>query len=93
MSLSIDSDKVRQELSRTQESYAVFVHNIDLGSFTFEQPSAPVYGTTSEVPYDVRQAKERYLSLRKQITESGTPLLDAGALEREIDEIKGRNPR
>jgi hypothetical protein len=91
--LSIDSEKVKEALLHTEEPYAVFVHHIDLGSMAFELPSASVYGTTTEVPYDVQRAKKRFLSLRKKITESGTILLKPEELEREIDEIKGRHSR
>jgi hypothetical protein len=89
MSLSINSSKIEEELSRTDKTYAVYCRQLDSLPIEPEEPSVSVFGTVSKIPYDVERSKERLLSLRKQIVESSAPLLDAEELQREINEIRG----
>jgi hypothetical protein len=90
MLLSIDKEKINELLANTPQFYTVTSSHMESAQIKTEPPSISVYGTTSNLPFDVTSGRKRLLSLRSKIIESGTKLLDAEALRREIDEIKGR---
>jgi len=90
MLLSIDKDKINELLANTPRSYIVTSSHMETAQIETEPPSISVHGTTSNLPFDVVKSKERLLSLRSRIIESGAHLLDADELRREINESKGR---
>jgi hypothetical protein len=92
MLLSINEEKVAELLKSSNKGYEVsdvpmVVENCN-----------PAYPITSEVSGTVYTApvlvtaetRERLMSVRRQIEESGVPLKSAEDLTREIDEMRGR---
>jgi hypothetical protein len=84
--LSIDSAKIKEALLRTTVPYIVTARQMDSIPIHTDLPSASVSGTTPNLSHKIEKNRELYSSLRRQITESGTPLLDADALQRDRDE-------
>jgi hypothetical protein len=95
MSLSIDvnEDKVAELLKSSGNGYVVSTSDVPM-----VENCGPVYPSTSEVSGAVYSApvlvtagtRERLMSARRQIEESGAPLKSAEELAREIDEMRGR---
>jgi hypothetical protein len=91
MLLSIDSEKVKEQLAKTSPAYIVTPSNLEPPiEMTYELPSAEVHGTLSGMPPDLERAHERLWALRNRIIHSGRKPLSPQELEREIDETRGR---
>jgi hypothetical protein len=92
MSLSIDEAKVAELLESSNKGYTV--ENVPM----VVENCNPAYPITSEVSGTVYTApvlvtaetRERLMSVRRQIEESGVRLKSAAELTREIDEMRGR---
>ena len=91
MSFVIDDDRVRELLRETVEQYVVTSTQVDAPSIEVELPSADVFGTVSMVPvsYSAEHLRETFLSIRRKIVESGSPLLTAEEIDHELDESRG----
>jgi hypothetical protein len=93
MSLLIDSQKIKEAISKEQPIYAVSASNIVLSNI--ERPGdaneVTVTSAVAETPPDVREARERLLDLRRRAIERGEKMLSFDGLERLIDEIRGRS--
>lgn len=92
MLLSINEAKVAELLESSSKGYTV------LGVPPVIENSNPAYPVASEVSGTVYTApvlvtaetRERLMSVRRQIEESGVPLKSAEELTKEIDEMRGR---
>lgn len=93
MLLSIDESKIAELLKSGGNRYVVSTSDVQM-----VENCGPVYPPTSEVSGAVYSApllvtaetRERLMSARRQIEESGVPLKSAEELTREIDEMRGR---
>jgi hypothetical protein len=94
MLLSIDKSKIDKMLAETPKHYVVTSSHMDAPQIAMaEASSACVYGTISNPTPITEKARQRLLTLRQKIVESGTALLGTEALEREVDDIRGRSNR
>jgi hypothetical protein len=92
MLLSINEAKIAELLESSNKGYTV--ENVPM----VVENRSPAYPIASEVSGAVYTApvlvtaetRERLLSARRQIEESGVPLKGAEELTREIDEMRGR---
>jgi hypothetical protein len=93
MSLSINPTKVAELLKSSHNGYTVenvpmIVENCSLAAYPVaSEVSGTIY---SAPPLVTAETRERLMSLRRQIEESGAPLKSAEELTNEIDEMRGR---
>lgn len=94
MLLSINEAKIAELLKSSRNGYAVFTSDVR----SVIENYRPTYPITSEAsgtvytapPLVTSETRERFMSVRRQIEESGAPLKSAEELAREIDEMRGR---
>jgi hypothetical protein len=91
MLLSIDRNKIEEELRHTPRGYTIFSLHTETNPISEQSQTISISGTSSDVPFDSKKAHEHLLSLRRRIIESNSPLLDAEAVQREMDEFRGRD--
>jgi len=90
MSLSINEAKIA-ELLKSNKGYEGFTSDVLPMAIENCNPVYPVTSAVYTAPVLVTaETKERLLSARRQIEESGVPLKSAEDLTREIDEMRGR---
>jgi hypothetical protein len=90
MSLSINEAKIA-ELLKSSKGYEGFTSDVLPMAIENCNPVHPVTSVVYAAPVLVTaETKERLLSARRQIEESGVPLKSADDLTREIDEMRGR---
>jgi hypothetical protein len=87
--LTIDSAKIKEALSRTTVPCTITARQIDSIPIRTELPSVSLSGTTPNLSPKNEKNRELYSSLRRQIIDSGTRLLDVDALQRDRDERSG----
>ena len=91
MSLTIDKSKVAKLVKANPPQYIVTTSNVVAEPPPVKPPSSRVYGTsyiTSAVGVDIRQ---HIADLRRKVVDSGMQLKTPAELDREIDEMRGRN--
>jgi hypothetical protein len=90
MSLSINEAKVA-ELLKSNKGYEGFTSDVLPMAIENCNPAYPATSAVYTAPVLVTaETRERLLSARRQIEESGVPLKSAEDLTREIDEMRGR---
>jgi hypothetical protein len=90
MVLSINEEKVNEELEKTPPRYVVSPFNWEPQKVPHQQLTTDVCTAVTEIPPDVARARADLLSLRQQMIEAGKKPLTPDELDREIDEIRGR---
>ena len=88
MSLSINFQKVREELAKAEDfrnAVPITVENVEIA-----MPSAEIHGTLSVIPPEFERARERLLTLRQSLINRGEKFLSADDLDKGIDETRGR---
>ena len=91
MLLSIDQNKIVEQLAKSPPAYTVTPNNLEPASVGYEPPTAEVHSTATLVSPDVERARRLLLTLRERVIENGRKPLSADELEREIDETRGRS--
>ena len=82
MLLSIDPDKVREQLA-TPMTYTVTSTNLETQPPAYYEPvSARAYSTTPAMPVDMERGRERLLLLRQRLIERGVKTLSGEELDR-----------
>lgn len=90
MSLSINEAKVA-ELLKSNKGYEGFTSDVLPMAIKNCNPAYPATSAVYTAPVLVTAGtRERLMSARRQIEESGAPLKSAEDLTREIDEMRGR---
>jgi len=94
MSWSINEDKIAELLASSGNRYAVStsdVPDVKIENQFAYPTSYEASGTVYAAPVLVTaETKERLLSARHRIVESGVPLKNVDELTKEIDEMRGR---
>jgi hypothetical protein len=93
MLLSINNAKVAELLKSSNKGYKVFTSDLPTAveNYNPPAPTSEVSGTVYAAPQLVTTEKrERLMSARRQIEESGVPLKSAEELTKEIDDMRGR---
>lgn len=93
MSLSINQAKVAELLKSSHNGYTV--ENVPMVVENCNIPAYPITSVVSGTVYTApilvtAETRERLMSVRRQIEESGVPLKSAEDLANEIDEMRGR---
>lgn len=91
MLLSIDPEKVRRELAASLPYTVTSATNFETPVPSCEAVSTHICSTTTAMPADIERARDRLLTLRQRLIEKGNRPLSREALEREIDETRGRS--
>jgi hypothetical protein len=90
MSLSINEEKVA-ELLKSSKGYEGFTSDVLPTAIENCNPVYPVTSATyTPAVLVTAETRERFMTARRQIEESGVPLKGADELTREIDEMRGR---
>ena len=91
MLLSIDKNKIEEELKKSPRPYVVSVANLEPETKgPVEIPSTEAHSAINVLPPDAEAARERLTALRRRIIERGGETASGEALARIIDEIRGR---
>jgi hypothetical protein len=94
MSFTIDENKVNELLVAHPEQYSITPINLAPITIESEAPSCAVYGTIpNAAPASIGDMKERLLSLRRRIVESGVHLMTTEELDRETATRKRQSER
>jgi len=92
MSFSINESKVEELLKSASRGYVVSDVVVESSETSNYPPQYTVSGTTYAAPILVTpESKERLMTLRRNIEESGAPLKSAEELAREIDAMRRGN--
>ena len=92
MPFSINESKVQELLKSARRDYVVSDMVVESSETNNYAPAYIVSGTTYAAPILVTaESKERLMTLRRHIEESGTPLKGADELSKEIDEMRRGN--
>jgi hypothetical protein len=92
--LTIDESKIAELMRAARPGYVAIASN--LPSITVPEigiPSIAISGTPSPAVSFGVDAREYLASLRRKIVESGVELKSPEELDKEIDEMRGRNAR
>lgn len=89
MSLLIDRDQIQRVRDSGAHTLLFVSENSDVPIPGPE--SIQVTGTTTTMPASLERARERLLSLRQNLIDSGVRPLSADELQREINESRGRS--
>ena len=91
MLLSIDAAKVQEQLQNSRPNYVVTLGNLEpIPVIATQLSTSSVLSTVVGMSPDVERARARLLELRRSLLEKGIPSLTPDALDREIDEARGR---
>ncbi len=90
MLLSIDENKVKDELARATPLYSVAALNIEIKIGEFPIPMVNASSAVMTLPPDLEKSTQRLIELRQRLIASGSKPLSADELERLIDETRGR---
>jgi len=86
---SINSDKIKQALN--SDSLKCILTCEHLEPRVPGPESVEVYGTISALPASSERARDRLLSLRQNLIDSGVKPLSVEELQREINDTRGRS--
>ena len=91
MVLTIDQNKVDEQLANTVAAYTVTLRNLNVSAVPpAEPPPTQVYGTVAGFPADFERARARLVALRQRVIQGGAPMLSGDDLDRYIEETLGR---
>jgi hypothetical protein len=85
MLLSIDQNKIAEQLAKEQPLYVVTPCNLEMPSISYEAPSSDVQSVVTAMPPELERARDRLQALRQSLK----PMSDED-LERKIDQTRGR---
>lgn len=89
MLLLIDPKKIEEALRKTPPSYVISPCNVEIAVPRYENPAVYVGSTVTTMSPELERSRERVLSLRQHLIDSGRQPLSPDALEREINETRG----
>ena len=90
MLLSIDQEKIDKQLEVTKTPCIVTSCNLETENIPYQNPPMHVGSSMTGMPPDLIRARDRVLTLRQRLIDRGQQPLSPDALEREIDETRGR---
>lgn len=93
MSLSIDQNKINEQLAKNPPAYVVSPCNLESAPVPPQAdiPATHVTSTVSGLPPEVERYRDRVLSLRQHLIDKGErPASSPDELERIINETRGR---
>lgn len=91
MSLSINQNKINEQLAKNHPGYVVFPCNLEVEQISFPDSSS-IVASTEDVSRDWGKYRDRVLFLRQRLVEKGKqPANSPEELERIIDETRGRS--